>query len=177
MLQALWAAPGGRPTGEPPFLFAGVEQHLAIRCESPSPGVGQFPALAARESGRADAIGQVHLWMDEPCATWPAHPAGGYHGPWDTPTAAPILLVGITTDSDTPYASSVLMAAELANARLLTLHGYGHTAILNPSTCVNNAEVAFSCTVRCPPSAPYASRTLRPSHQAPNHDEHWSSAY
>jgi TAP-like protein len=35
------------------------------------------------------------------------------------------------------------MAAEMANARLLTLDGYGHTAILNPSTCVNNAEVAY----------------------------------
>jgi len=35
------------------------------------------------------------------------------------------------------------MTAELANARLLTPHGYGHTAIFNPSTCVNNAEVAY----------------------------------
>ena len=101
------------------------------------------PALAAREPGRAGPIGQAVLWADEPCATWLAHPAGLYHGPWNKPTAAPILLVGNTTDPNTPHASSVLMAAELANARLLTLHGYGHTAIFNQSTCVNNAEAAY----------------------------------
>jgi len=151
-LQALWAARGGRSAAVPamPALggtalsrYAGTEQNLAIKCESPSPGAGQFPALAAREARRAGPIGQVALWTDEPCATWPAHPAGGYHGPWNRPTAAPILLIGNTTDPATPYASSELMAAELASARLLTLHGYGHTAILNPSSCVNNAEVAY----------------------------------
>lgn len=42
--------------------------------------------------------------------TWLAHPAGLYHGPWNRPTAAPILLIGNTTDPATPYASSVLMA-------------------------------------------------------------------
>src|SRR5208282_3828523 len=144
-------ARGGRPTagpavpasGTPVSRYAGIEQNLAIKCESPSPSASQFPALAARESARAGPIGQVALWQDEPCATWPAHPSDGYYGPWDTPTAAPILLVGNTTDPTTPYASSVLMAAELANARLLTLDGYGHTAILNPSTCVNNAEAAY----------------------------------
>lgn len=152
LLQALWAADGGQPASVPamPALggaalsrYAGVEQNLAIKCDSPSPGVRQFPGLAAREARRAGPIGQVDLWTDEPCATWLAHPAGGYYGPWNRPTAAPILLVGNTTDPNTPYASSVLMAAELANARLLTLHGYGHTAALNPSTCVNNAEVAY----------------------------------
>lgn len=35
------------------------------------------------------------------------------------------------------------MAAGLADARLLTLDGYGHTAVLNSSTCVNQAEVAY----------------------------------
>ena len=152
VLQALWAARGGRPAAGPamPALggtalsrYAGVEQEGAIECESPSPRASQFPALAARESGRAGPIGQVALWRDEPCSTWPAHPSGGFYGPWDTPTAAPILLIGNTTDPATPYASSVLMAAELANARLLTLDGYSHTAFLNPSTCVDNADVAY----------------------------------
>jgi hypothetical protein len=57
--------------------------------------------------------------------------ADRYTGPWNTPTANPILVVGNTTDPGTPYVNSLLMARELNRARLLTVDGYGHTASLN----------------------------------------------
>lgn len=53
-------------------------------------------------------------WVTEPCARWPVLAAGRYTGPWNTPTAHPILVVGNTT----PYQDSIAMAHEVALVRL-----------------------------------------------------------
>ena len=39
--------------------------------------------------------------------------------------------------------SGVRLANELAQARLLTVDGYGHTDLLNPSHCVNGYESSY----------------------------------
>jgi hypothetical protein len=66
-----------------------------------------------------------------------------YQGPWNRPTANPILVIGNTADPSTPYANAVDMARELRDARLLTVKGYGHTALLNPSACANRYIAAY----------------------------------
>jgi hypothetical protein len=38
------------------------------------------------------------------------------------------------------------MSQDLADARLLTVDGYGHTALANPSSCVNAAEDSYFAT-------------------------------
>jgi hypothetical protein len=43
------------------------------------------------------------------------------------------------------------MARQLARARLLTLDGYGHTALLNPSSCVNSYETSYFIELALPP--------------------------
>ena len=58
-----------------------------------------------------------------------------FRGPWNTPTPVPVLVVGNTFDPTTPYSSSQAMAAALADGHLLTVDGYGHTELLNPSSC------------------------------------------
>jgi pimeloyl-ACP methyl ester carboxylesterase len=154
-LQRLWEA-RDRPVGSAPVssvasapstqpaTYAGPEQGLSVVCgESPSPRASRFPRLAELEPQRAGPIGQVALWGDEPCSTWPAHSPVGYKGPWNTPTAAPILVIGNATDPATPLANAEAMVDSLAHARLLVVNGYGHTAFLNPSPCANNAEVAY----------------------------------
>ena len=60
-----------------------------------------------------------------------------YRGPWNASTS-PILVIGNTVDPATPLRNSVVMAHQLANARLLVVDGYGHTEFLNPSTCAAN---------------------------------------
>jgi hypothetical protein len=35
------------------------------------------------------------------------------------------------------------MSHDLANARLLTVNGYGHSALTNPSSCVDAIEDAY----------------------------------
>lgn len=43
------------------------------------------------------------------------------------------------------------MSRELADARLLTVTGYGHTALSNPSDCVARAEDSYFVTGTLPP--------------------------
>ena len=148
-LQELWHARGQRAQSTPatppsPTRYAGDEQYYSIVCaDSPSPGPLQISPLARQELRQNGPIGLVPLWEDEPCSTWPVHSATGYFGPWNTRTAAPILVIGNTTDPATPLKEAVEMSAELARARLLVVRGYGHTAFFNPSRCANNAEIGY----------------------------------
>ncbi|MFI2366851.1 alpha/beta hydrolase [Streptomyces sp. NPDC018833] len=64
---------------------------------------------------------------------------------------APLLVVNPSHDPSTPYRAGQAMAAELDGARLLTLDGYGHTALDNPSTCVKRHVVRYFLTGALPP--------------------------
>ncbi|WP_030760092.1 MULTISPECIES: alpha/beta hydrolase [unclassified Streptomyces] len=75
-----------------------------------------------------------------------------YTGPFDRPTAHPILVVNPVYDTATSYQAAQSMTSEPADARLLTLQGYGHTALLNPSTCVNDYAVRYLTTGTLPPA-------------------------
>jgi hypothetical protein len=44
------------------------------------------------------------------------------------------------------------MIEQLANGHLLTVAGYGHTALLNPSRCANTAITAYIRTAALPPA-------------------------
>jgi hypothetical protein len=43
------------------------------------------------------------------------------------------------------------MTRQLADARLLTVEGYGHTALENPSSCVNEHESRYLIDGTLPP--------------------------
>jgi pimeloyl-ACP methyl ester carboxylesterase len=167
-LQQLWTAGGpatATPLRTPPAplpapgllaaaeTYAGPEQEHAITCSDfPTPrNPESYRAQAAYAYARSGAFGLWRTWAMEPCATWPATDADRYAGPWNRPTAAPILVVGNTTDPGTPYPNSVAMAHRLARARLLTVEGYGHTAFLNPSTCAATYEAAYLTDGTLPP--------------------------
>jgi pimeloyl-ACP methyl ester carboxylesterase len=136
-----------------PVSYAGPEQALSVECgDVPVPPSSAFPALAKFVEKRDGPVAAAILWNDAPCATWPVQKAPGiYLGPWNRQTSAPILVVGNTIDPSTPYQNSLGMAKELANGRLLTVRGYGHTAILNPSKCANAAIVSYVIDGRLPP--------------------------
>jgi pimeloyl-ACP methyl ester carboxylesterase len=116
----------------------------AVQCgESPNPrDLLLFPQVAALAQARAGILGSAVAWFDAPCSSWPATASHIYAGPWNAPTS-PILVIGNIFDPSTAYSSSQEMAQKLANARLLTVNGYGHTVLLNSSICASNAESAY----------------------------------
>ncbi|MFE1172185.1 alpha/beta hydrolase [Streptomyces sp. NPDC058773] len=159
-LQALWRGRAPKPAPLPPAPpvpfpnpYLGDEQAAAVFCsDSPNPHTpGAYHALEEFSARRAGDVGRFWTWASEPCATWPAVAANPYRGPWNAPTAHPVLVVGTTYDPATPYAGARAMAGELAHARLLTHHGYGHTALSNPSSCVQAHESRYLISGTLPP--------------------------
>ena len=110
-----------------------------------------WPRYARRADREAYPFGSPWVWLSLPCATWPASDPDRYTGPWDRPTANPLLLVGNRLgDPATPYEDAQRTASErLADARLLTVETYGHAAI-DQSTCVADAVSRYLIYLQLP---------------------------
>jgi hypothetical protein len=128
------------------------EAQLAVICADTDSPRNPFawPALAAAADRRAPYFGSFWAWVTVQCAQWPARDTGRFAGPFDRRTANPVLVVGNRFDPATRYQSAVALSHELANARLLTLDGWGHTAFSQPSTCAHEAEVRYLVDLRLP---------------------------
>jgi hypothetical protein len=133
--------------------YPGRESALGVLCsDDPNPRVpALYPAQAAYASARSGVVGPYWAWIAEVCARWPVLAPQRYTGPWNRPTARPILVVGNTVDPATPYQGAVAMSHDLADARLLTVRGYGHTALGNHSSCVDAVESGYFVTGALPP--------------------------
>lgn len=144
-------ASGAQPDGG--ARYSGAESVLGVLCsDSPNPrDPARYAALADLARARSGVVGPDWSWITEACAQWPVLARDRYTGPFSRPTAAPILVVGNTVDPATPYRDSVAMSHELADARLLTVDGYGHTALANPSSCVATAEDHYFVSGTLPP--------------------------
>lgn len=161
------AAPGASASTAPAVsassTYAGPEQLDAILCsETPNPPAATFPAIQRVAQQRGYPIGPDTLWADLPCATWPVQAAAPYTGPWNLPRDHTILVIGNTGDPATYYGSSVNMVRDLGNARLLTVDGFGHTTLLNPSTCANNIETSYFLDGTLPPIGTVCQQDVAP---------------
>ena len=154
-LQDVWEhrTPQEPPPPPDPVSYPGFEQIDAIKCsESPNPrDPRSYRAQEEFSYARAGDIGRAVAWSTEVCATWPATADNPYTGPWNRTTAHPILVINTTYDPATPYQAAQAMTRELADARLLTLEGYGHTALANPSSCVKEYESRYLIDGILPP--------------------------
>ena len=163
ILETIWKnrdtkAPVALTTSSPPNelirrKYTADEQAWSVQCGD-STNLNQpdfFVQQAKKAEDRSGALGLYWSWNDSPCLNWPGKAADPYTGPWNRPTSAPILVIGNRFDPETVYTNSVAMAKELANARLLTVEGYGHTAMLNPSDCANKAVTRYFFTGEMPP--------------------------
>ena len=160
--------PGVGLTASADQAYAGVEQGGAVLCsESPNPGPAGYRGLDSFAFDRSGPAGPYWLWSSAACADWPATAADRYAGPWSRPTANPILLIGNSHDPATPYRGAVAMARQLARARLLTVDGYGHSALLNTSTCANDYESRYFIHGRLPPKGARCSQDIPPFSGAP----------
>jgi hypothetical protein len=148
--------PGGGPglaAPPPPDYQNGREAQVANNCvDTDNPrDASRYPAIARAADRRSPYFGSPWTYVSLRCAGWPARDRDRYTGPWDRPTARPVLLVGVTTDPATPYRDALTTRRELARARLLTLDGWGHTAFLQGSACVDAFETAYLLAGDLPP--------------------------
>lgn len=115
---------------------------FAIRClDQGDGGIAAAEREATEDAAKAPLLGPF-MGADLICPTWPVAPR-----PRPTPVRAagtgPILVVGTTGDSATPYEFAVAMAHQLAGGRLLTRVGEGHAAYGQGNGCVDDAVVAY----------------------------------
>jgi pimeloyl-ACP methyl ester carboxylesterase len=107
----------------------------------------------ARSARRADEkwpyFGRPWHWISSGCASWPGVDKDRYTGPWNTRSAAPVLVVGNRYDPATRYQGAVSTARLLGRARLLTVEAWGHTSLFT-STCADNATAAYLLTGTLP---------------------------
>ncbi|MEI8080539.1 MAG: alpha/beta hydrolase [Actinomycetes bacterium] len=131
--------------------YAGIGQQLSIMCgESPNPPASTFAWQSSFATDRSGTTGPYWSWIPSGCASWPATAALRYVGPWNKRTAKPILVMSTTFDPATPYQGAQFMTKTLARARLLTVDGYGHTALFNTSTCANDYSSRYFIEGRLP---------------------------
>ena len=133
---------GPAPTDYPNDL----EAQWAINCvdtDNPADPT-EYQALAQSAEGRSPYFGPLWLYQSLPCAFWPAEDEDRYAGPWDAETSATILIISRVFDPATPHGGAIATEQTLANARLLTIDGWGHGYFVgNRSTCADAATAAY----------------------------------
>lgn len=149
--------------------YLGEEQQRAIICaESPNPRRPRaYLRMDELAFARAGEAGRFFTWLTQPCASWRARAADRYAGPWNRHTANPVLVIGTTVDPATPYRGGVAMARHLDRARLLTVDGYGHGTLINPSSCANDYVSEYVIRGPLPPKGTRCSQDRQPFSPVP----------
>jgi pimeloyl-ACP methyl ester carboxylesterase len=120
-----------------------------------------YSRLAVTEEQRVPYFGPVGVFDMMPCAFWPPS-TDRYTGPWNRPTAAPILVTNNRYDPSTPLHGARDATAELTNARLLVIDGGGHTGMYVPSTCGEQAKREYLFSGVLPPETTACAADKRP---------------
>lgn len=142
------AATPAKPAAATYVTSAG--RQLSVICgESPNPTTEDAAVQQALASYQRAGIS---AWpFVAYCVGWTVRAKATYLGPWNKATA-PMLVIGNTSDPATALPSSVRMAQALGNARLLIVNGFGHTVLINPSTCAQDYIAAYFIDGEMPPT-------------------------
>ncbi len=144
--------------------YRGDDSGNAVNCaDKPYSGSAACRPIFAEEwEQESPVFGRWHAFEDAPCATWPVRwsDTDRYTGPWNQPTSRTVLVLGNRFDPITQHVFAERMAALLANAHLVTVDQFGHTALGN-NACAEKlvshyllqGYVPRSGTV-CPPDTP-----------------------
>jgi pimeloyl-ACP methyl ester carboxylesterase len=125
-------------------------RQLSVICgESPNPETAD--AVSAQIEASYARAGLSPWPLVASCVGWTARAANAYLGPWNNSTPGPVLVIGNTFDPATPLSGSVRLVQELADARLLVVNGFGHTVLINPSTCAQDYIADYLINGLTPP--------------------------
>ncbi|MFI8976043.1 alpha/beta fold hydrolase [Nocardia asteroides] len=131
-----------------------VEAFYSIQCaDSAVPtDPAAYSRAGAAEELRVPYFGRTAVFNATPCAFWPAHDPDRYTGPWNRPTAAPILVLNSRFDPATPLRGALAGAAQLADAHVVVVEGAGHSTMYVPSTCAEHVKRDYLFTGQLPPA-------------------------
>jgi pimeloyl-ACP methyl ester carboxylesterase len=116
------------------------EQQLGVACSELDTvdDHSALPTVAAAAEHRSRYAGTMWTYAAAPCISWPQHDRDRYLGPWNHPTATPVLIVNSQHDPATPYDNAVALQHIIPGSVLLTHAGWGHETLL-VSACVDRA--------------------------------------
>ncbi len=121
-----------------------------------------WPKASAAAQKRSTYFGAAWAWSSIYCASWPFTDSHALRGKLGVKTAAPALVIGTRYDPATPYSAAQRTAARFPGWRLLTVAGYGHTSGALPSTCTDNAVVAYLVNGKLPAAGAVCSQNTAP---------------
>jgi pimeloyl-ACP methyl ester carboxylesterase len=126
------------------------EALAVINCTDEAGAATRAEVLAAaRAMGRrSPTYAPLGSWWLMACQGWVPDRV-----PLEQPTAPdapPLLVVGTRHDPATPYPGAVSLAETLGSGHLLTWEGYGHTAYLRESPCVDEIVDAYLLELTVP---------------------------
>jgi pimeloyl-ACP methyl ester carboxylesterase len=141
LLQLLDSRIDRGPSGH--YTTNGTDAFYAVTCiDRPFTGsVDDVKRYAQEWKATAPTFGPTLAWGLLPCQGWPA--AGDVVTETRAAGSNPILVVSTKNDPATPYQWGEQLAKELENGHLLSYDGYGHTAYMRGSTCVQQAVDAY----------------------------------
>ncbi len=118
---------------------------VAVNCaDRPAPrDIGVYEEAARTAAQASPLFGPSLAWGALPCAYWPEEAREDAVAEIDGDGAPPILVVGTTRDSATPYEWSEELAEALDSGVLLTWEGDGHTAYRSGDACVDRAVDSY----------------------------------
>ncbi|KAJ6602330.1 Alpha/Beta hydrolase protein [Mycena sp. CBHHK59/15] len=115
------------------------EAMITIACGDGSP-VTDSPAELeafylneAKLSSFADIFTHWRIY----CSGWKVHREGRFQGPIGANTSFPLLLIGNTADTVTPFSSAVKTSGLFPGSVVLTQDSPGHTSLVAPSLCTH----------------------------------------
>jgi pimeloyl-ACP methyl ester carboxylesterase len=128
----------------------------AIGCaDSQDDGIGRAFSDWASDEQKAPIFGK-YFGPNVVCVQWPVQGTA----PFDITAkgAAPIVVVGATGDSATPYQYAAWMADQLDSGVLVTYDGNGHATYGGKSACVDKAVVAYLGKGTVPPDGLFCTK-------------------
>ena len=111
--------------------------------------VNLYDDLTKKLEMEAPRLGAYFPFTSYPSGQWPVS-SWRTPGPVTAAGAAPILVVGSTSDPATPYAWGVSLAKQLASGILLTRDGHGHVSYLRGNTCIDTAVTEYLVDLKVP---------------------------
>ena len=130
-----------------------VEGQIGVICsDTDNPSSAEAFSKAARAADRRFGyFGRPWAWITSSCTQWQGVDTDRFTGPFTHQTANPVLLIANRYDPATPYQGAVTTANLLPGSGLLTLDGWGHTAMFL-SGCIDHYRDRYLLTSQLPPN-------------------------